>query len=420
MVKSALVLAAAALSLAVSPSQAQQGGQQRQLPDGPGKEIVQASCGSCHGVNQIFGSAGYDEAGWRNVFNAMIALPEAEASQAASYLARNFPPQAGVAPTRVAGNNQVKITEWIAPTLGQRVRDPLEARDGAIWWTGMFASLVGRRDPQTGEMREYKLPNGARPHGITEDPQGNIWYTGNGNATVGVVNARTGEVTEYKTQARDPHTPQFHPNGNLYWTAQGARMVGRLNPRTGQLTEVQTANANPYGLQIAPDGTLWIAFNGPALDRPGGSAIEGARLASMNPETMELTYYELPDPASRVRRLALDSEGMVWFVNSSQGRLGRLNPATREVKEWPSPSGPQSHPYAIAVVDDVVWYNESGKRPDTLVRFDPKTESFQSFAIPSGVGIIRNMFVTRAGNLLIHQSSSNRFGLVEIVKPLSQ
>jgi virginiamycin B lyase len=71
-------------------------------------------------------------------------------------------------------------------------------------------------------------------------------------------------------------------------------------------------------------------------------------------------------------------------------------------------------------VDDVIWYNESGKRPDTLVRFDPASETFQSFAIPSGVGIIRNMFVTRAGNLLIHQSSSNRFGLVEIVKSLSQ
>ena len=77
-------------------------------------------------------------------------------------------------------------------------------------------------------------------------------------------------------------------------------------------------------------------------------------------------------------------------------------------------SGPDSHPYAFAVVDDVIWYNESAMRPDTLVRFDPATEQFQSWAVPSGVGIIRNMWVTEAGNLLIHQSSSNRVGLVEI------
>ena len=72
----------------------------------------------------------------------------------------------------------------------------------------------------------------------------------------------------------------------------------------------------------------------------------------------------------------------------------------------------------MAVVDDVIWYNESAMRPDVLVRFDPKTEKFQSFPIPSGVGIIRNMFVTREGNLLIHQSSMNRVGLVEIRNPV--
>jgi virginiamycin B lyase len=65
-------------------------------------------------------------------------------------------------------------------------------------------------------------------------------------------------------------------------------------------------------------------------------------------------------------------------------------------------------------VDDIVWYNESGVRPDVLVRFDPATERFQSFPIPSGYGIVRNMWVTRDGNLLIHQTSSNRIGLVRI------
>ena len=106
----------------------------------------------------------------------------------------------------------------------------------------------------------------------------------------------------------------------------------------------------------------------------------------------------------------------MWFVNSSLGRIGRLNPKTGEVKEWPSPSGPQSHPYAIEVIDDVIWYNESNQRPDALVRFDPKTEKFQSWAIPSGVGILRHMRKTPDGNLTIHQTSSNRIGLAIIEK----
>lgn len=83
------------------------------------------------------------------------------------------------------------------------------------------------------------------------------------------------------------------------------------------------------------------------------------------------------------------------------------------------PSGPKSHPYAIAVVDDIVWYNESGVRPDPLVRFDPKTETFQSWPVPTGniyAGIIRHMRPTRDGNLLIHQTSTNRIYLVTIPK----
>jgi virginiamycin B lyase len=135
----------------------------------------------------------------------------------------------------------------------------------------------------------------------------------------------------------------------------------------------------------------------------------------IDPATMALTEVKLPGAGTTVRRLDFDRDGTIWYVNSGEGRLGRYSPATGEIKEWPSPSGPQSHPYAIAVVNGIVWYNESRRRPDTLVRFDPKTETFQSWPIPSGgvhAGIVRHMRVTREGNLLLHQSSTNRIILV--------
>lgn len=123
----------------------------------------------------------------------------------------------------------------------------------------------------------------------------------------------------------------------------------------------------------------------------------------------------MPGEKTRIRRLDFDSDGTIWYVNSGEGRLGRYIPKTGEINEWPSPSGPKSHPYAIVVLNGIVWYNESGRRPDTLVRFDPKTETFQSWAIPSGgvhAGIIRHMRATPDGNLIIHQSSTNRIILV--------
>jgi virginiamycin B lyase len=76
-------------------------------------------------------------------------------------------------------------------------------------------------------------------------------------------------------------------------------------------------------------------------------------------------------------------------------------------------------PYGFEVVNDIIWYNESGVRPDMLVRFDPKTEKFQSWPIPSGnvySGIVRHIRAARNGDLLIHQSATNRIMRVSVAK----
>lgn len=373
-----------------------------ELPDGPGKTLVQANCMSCHQASTIMRSGGYDTPErWQEVFSSMIALPDDQAQEISEYLATHFPENPERHPTLVAGDVEIEIEEWITPTLGQRTRDPVEASDGSIWWTGMWASLAGRLDPETGEMKEYPLPPEARPHSIIPADDGAIWYTGNSNGTIGKLDPQTGKITEFKTEAGDPHTATFHPNGNLYFTAQRAGMLGRLDPKTGELTEIQT-EPRPYGIKVADDGTVWVAYNGTN------------KIGALDPNSMEVRYYPISDPETRIRRLGLASDGMVWYVNSTMGRIGRLDPATGDFKEWDSPSGPRSHPYALAVIDDKIWYNESGMRPDALVRFDPETEQFQSWAIPSGVGIVRHVWVTKEGELLIHQSSSNRVGRVTI------
>jgi virginiamycin B lyase len=382
------------------------------LPDGAGKEAVTASCGSCHGLGMITGATGYTEAGWRDLIGTMVALPKDQEAAISSYLATHFPRKPGRAPELVGGDVKVTFREWVVPTLGQRSRDPLQTKDGTIWWNGQFISLVGRLNPTTGEMKEYKLDPTSKPHSIVDDAAGNIWYLGNGNGTIGKFVPATGEITVFKMPdpaARDPHTGIFSKDGTLYFTLQQSNMVGRLVPSTGAITLITlpTPRALPYGLKQNSKGEIWVAYNG------------AGRLASIDPVTMAVKEHPLPDPATRSRRLAITSDDTVWFVNSSLGRLGRLNPTTGEVKEWPSPSGSKSHPYAIEVIDDVIWYNESGQRPDALVRFDPKTERFQSWAIPSGVGIIRHMRKTPDGNLAIHQTSTNRVGLAIIAKPAS-
>ncbi len=400
----ALFLTASVFALAPLAAQAQSKGPA--LPDGEAKAMVEGVCTACHQTNMITGSSGYTQDGWKELTATMIDLsgsPESR-DQITKYLAANFPPNTKRASKLVPGPMQVTFKEWVMPTLGQRSRDPVLAPDGNIWWAGQWGNLIGKIDPKTGKMTEYPLPANAKPHSVTPDSDGNIWYSGNMNGTIGKFDPKTEKITEYKMPnpaAKDPHTMIFDKNGIMWFTAQHSNMVGRLDPKTGdiKLVTMKTPKSKPYGIKLDAEGNPWVSCNGSNC------------LVKVDPKTMDLTEVKLPIPKTTVRRLDIAPDGIIWYVNSSQGRLGRYNPKTGGIKEWPSPSGPKSHPYAILVVDGGVWYNESGVRPDALVRFDPKTETFQSWAIPSGgvyAGIIRHMRATPDGDLLIHQSSTNR------------
>ena len=404
------ILAAATIFLcAIVPASGQRGGgAPTVLPDGPGKEVVEVQCSRCHGLNMITGSWGYTKPGWQELFSSMVMLPTDNADTAATYLAAHFPEKPRPKSVVIAGDTKINIKEWIAPTLGSRPHDPLAAADGTIWWAGMWGNVLGHVDPKTGAMKEYplKIPMSG-PHGLTQSKDGNIWFAANTGGYIGKFNPKTAEITEYKMPdpaARDPHTPLFDRKGQLWFTLQGANMVGRLNPQTGdiKLVTLPQPRSNPYGMVMMSNGNPFICEFG------------ANRLAMFDIDTMAITEYTLPNPETRPRRIAIDSTDTIWYADYSRGYLGRFNPKTRETKEWPSPSGPQSQPYGISVIKDIVWYNESAIRPNTLVRFDPKTEKFQSWIIPGGGGVVRNMSVFANGNLAMAESGVNRVALVEI------
>lgn len=394
---------------ATVPMLAQRGGRgaQPDFPDGEGKQMVQTLCVGCHSLNNITQGWGYDKEGWSELIASMVALPPATRDQVSTYLGEHFSAKTRPATVVVPGSVNVDIEEWVLPTLGSRPHDPVGASDGSIWWAGMFGNVVGRLDPRTGAMKEYKLKTAdSGPHGITEDKDGNIWFTANRAGYVGKLNPQTGEITEYKMPdpaARDPHTPLFDHNGQLWFTVQNGQFVGRLNPQTGDIKLVKMPGTyNPYGIVMTSEGVPVVCM------------FRTNKIASFDPVTMEMKEYTLPDPDARPRRIAISSDDAIWYADYGRGYLGRLDLATGAVKDWPSPSGPQSQPYGIRSIDDVIWYVETAPRPNPLVRFDPKTEKFQSWPIPSGGGVVRNMSVTRDGNLAMAESGVNRVALVTL------
>ncbi len=381
----------------------------QQLPDGPGKELAEANCNSCHTLLSRVGS-GYTENGWKTVLRMMVnqgvELPADQIEPLREYLTRSFPEKGKPEGVVIPGPAEVSFQNWQVPTPGSRPHDPLATKDGSLWYTGQLANVLGRLDPATGKFTEFQLKTPhSGPHGLQEDHDGNIWYTGNTGSLIGRLDPKTGAVTEYPTPEQgDPHTLIFDKNGILWFTMQNLNRIGRLDPQSGEikLLTPPTANSRPYGMALNSKGTIFFVEFGTN------------QVGSIDPKTMEFREYRLPDAASRPRRLAITSDDIVWYSDYSRGYLGRLDPSTGGVTEWKSPSGPKSEPYGISAINDIIWYSESGSTPNTVVRFDPKAEKFQSWAIPGGGNIVRNTSVTRDGNFLLANSLMNDVTLVAI------
>ena len=302
---------------------------------------------------------------------------------------------------------KVTIKEWAVPTKGAHPHDPAVGADGALWFTEQMANKIGRLDPKTGEFKEYPLKvTNSGPHGLVEDSSGNIWFTANFAGYIGKLDPRTGEVAAYKMpveKADDPHSLVFDGNGILWFTLQGANMVGRLDPKSGkiELKEVPTESALPYGIQINSKGVPFFCELGTH------------KIASIDPKAMGIHDYDLPAEV-RPRRLAIDAQDRVYFSDFKSGHLGRLDAKTSAVKLWDSPGGAESNPYGIAITPDgMVWYSESGVKPNTMVRFDPRTETFLKADIPSGGGVVRNMAASKDGRVYIACSGVDKVGVVQ-------
>ncbi|HWY02170.1 MAG TPA: hypothetical protein VNX60_00775 [Candidatus Acidoferrum sp.] len=317
---------------------------------------------------------------------------------------------ATLAASPTVGTLNVQIQEYEVPTPKSRPHDPALAPDGSLWYTGQGANKLGRLDPKTGVFKEYglKTPNSG-PHGLVADKDGDIWFTAISAGYVGKLNPKTGEIAEYRADNGteiDPHTPVFDHDGILWFTNQETNYIGRLDPKSGKMTlaKVPTPHAVPYGIVILPNNT-------PIFCEFGAN-----KLASIDPHTMTIHEYTLPAASARPRRIALAPDGTIYYTDYARGYLGHFDPSAGVlVKEWMSPGGGDSNPYGIAIMQDgQVWYSESGVHPNTLVHFNPKSESFRAKPIPSGGGVVRNMVATPDRRLYLACSGVNKVAVVSL------
>jgi virginiamycin B lyase len=99
--------------------------------------------------------------------------------------------------------------------------------------------------------------------------------------------------------------------------------------------------------------------------------------------------------------------------------LGRFDPSTKKVEEWPLPGGPGARPYAVTVDDqDRIWVVETGSQPNRFVGFDTRAYRFLPGAnVPSGGGSIRHMVYDAHTRAIWFGSDANTIGRVQLPNP---
>jgi len=136
-----------------------------------------------------------------------------------------------------------------------------------------------------------------------------------------------------------------------------------------------------YGMVVSSTGVPFFAEFG------------SNRLASIDPDTMSIHEFVLPDAASRPRRS--ESAAMMRFgfrtMRAAHWAGSIRRPAAPANGRLPADLSPTLWNYGTRRYRLV---QRVGCAANTLVRFDPRSEKFQTWTIPSGGGVVRNMMPT--------------------------
>ena len=265
-------------------------------------------------------------------------------------------------------------------TPGSGPHDVAPAPDGTVWYSGQANGTLGRLDPSTGAITEFPLGPGSAPHGVIVGPDGFPWLTDSGLNALVRVDPTNGEVSVFELPAANVNlnTAVFDSDGVLWFTGQ-AGWYGRLNPASGEL-EVFAAprGRGPYGITVTPDNQVFYA------------SLAGNHIALIDATEGNATLLEPPTPQQGARRVWSDSAAIVWVSEWEAGQVAAYDTAGGSWREWPLP-GENPSAYAVYVDEtDRVWLTDfSGN--GAIVRFDPASETFDSYPLPSPGGNVRQL-----------------------------
>src|SRR5215472_9501065 len=144
---------------------------------------------------------------------------------------------------------------------GDHPHDVAPAPDGTVWYTGQRTGVLGRLDPNTGQIERIPLGRGSAPHGVIIGPDGAAWVTDGGLNAIVRVDPATREVKTWKLpndrSRANLNTAAFDRDGTLWFTGQDG-IYGKLDPKSGTVRVWKAPRGEgPYGITATQDGVFY-------------------------------------------------------------------------------------------------------------------------------------------------------------------
>jgi streptogramin lyase len=285
--------------------------------------------------------------------------------------------------------NQYRLGEdWFLATRsdeqeGGTIHDVALGTDGNIYYSGIgstddpsgaiwFGTLY-RLDIATQKLRFYPRPQGLGggfANGKQVDSKGFLW----GSQPNGLfkVDPKTGEYKEYKavTPFGRTYDMVIDRDERVWFHQLGADRIGVVDSRTDDISEIA----------LPPLNEPMLPADAANDKRAGGGWNMVASLYQKGP-----------------RRMGVDANGDDLYSGYYwAGKVARTNIRTRQMKEYDLPDGRYIHPYKIVVDRNHMAYITAANG-DVFFKFNPETEQFTRYPLPSRGSNSRHMIVDHSG-----------------------
>lgn len=204
--------------------------------------------------------------------------------------------------------------------------------------------------------KEYALSHpGSGPAILAVDDEDAIWVALAKDAKLARLSNGSVELFPFAPESRPVGLALAHrgnpQQGALWVAASYDNKIIRFDPVTRERREFKLPGENnwPFNVALGPDGSVWFTqrFTG--------------QVGRLDPASGAVKNYPLPNRACGPAGLAVDGRsGRVWFTEGFSDTIGNLDPASGAIREWhlsTESTGIVSGPAGLALdAEGGVWF----------------------------------------------------------------